>query len=146
MTGLTHVVRELLQVLQAAGLRHPQRGHFGHGRRRRLQLLPPVSPQPAPRQGGGGRDGAGRRQRRDVEEQHLAEATTTCADRYMRQTKGSRALWDWDYQRKKSEEQMLHRREPADIARPLAARTFGHGGCSAPERGNRDQMWMDGTN
>jgi len=75
-------VRELLEVLQAAGLGHPEPGHFGHGRGHLLLALGP--PDPAPRQGGHGCDGAGGGQRGDVEQQRPGEpaaATTICARR-----------------------------------------------------------------
>ena len=150
-------MRELLEVLQAAGLGHPQPGHFGHGRR--LQLLPPVSPQPAPRQGSGGCDGAGRRQRGDVEQQHLGEATTICTYRPIHKRRASKkqgvvrqkaaalglagmGIWE---QRKSSEEQMLDMTSRYCTA-ARSALTFGHGGrCSAPERGDRNHTG-DGWN
>jgi hypothetical protein len=127
-------VRELLEVLQAAGLRQLEPGHLSHGRRRQL-LLPPVSsPQPAPRQGGsGGREGAGRRQRGDVEQQRLGEATIcACMDPSIQEGKRRKAPV-------RSREPDA-RREPADVARPaaLVSPLAIARGCSAPERGESE--------
>lgn len=136
-------MRELLEVLQAAGLRQLEPGHLGHGRRRQL-LLPPVSsPQPAPRQGGsGGREGAGRRQRGDVEQQRLGEATIcACMDPSIQEGKRRKApvrSREQDARRERNQ-QMLH-------GRPLYSHLWpSRADALLPNGGNRKHTGMGGS-